>query len=1244
MRFLPDGPDIPDELITLQEEGQVIFICGAGVSMTVGLKSFRGLVEKIYQELGEDWEIHPAEREVMREDGRLAYQYDRMLRSLEKRLAASNLPRNRGMRERMRNAIRNALTPPDQANLENHLVLLELSRDEEGQSRILTTNFDTLFERSWFKVRQVPIPSHAGAAMPQPNVAGYSGVLHLHGRLRDAQPGLDLTETDLVLTSAEFGDAYLRTGWASRYIYDVVRAHTVVLVGYAADDPPMRYLLEVLEADRERYPDLHQVYAFAECADGSQELMKALWRAKGVEPILYRPTGLDHSSLYNSIKEWGNYAKDPTAWRKEQLRCLMATTPKNHAPEALIRVAALLSHGDAALLVGELAPSPEWVCPLQERRVFNRVHAHAGLWIAARLNDADMIRAAVLLPQFDDRAVWYVERALEQKRDELPSVRLKAWQLILKSKTPKINPYDNYEWLAAVRYIRKGEAGHNERQLVRRLLQPRMVVERVWHTPEEKISDEEYLHDLLRVDFRSVGSPTPAEILEAWPQDVALEKALFSVLERALTEALEEASDAGFLNGWDGASSDVPSVADHPQNTYRSGFYPIVRVLADLWTRIASKDKILARNAVAGWQHSPFLLIRRVFLFAACSETTYSAKEAAKAVLELDDKTFWIGSAPVEVMRLMVNRWDYFDRVDRETFESRVREGIPRKLFPDNVFEEEEKWVSVRDNAIMRRLARLQSAGKALGPESEAMLRGLRSEHPQWTPGGGDRDDFSVWHESHNGPDGEPNLLSGVSDHLLVQEAMRLQREQQFEQGDVWRLLCAADPRRALHGLELETKADHWDANAWRDLIWATIQNQDETFQVTLAGMLLKMPKSILAEIISPACSWLQQNRKLLTNATPKIEHFSVRSYFADFVGRLLNRSLPKERYLAVWDRLADVVYAANLELDTVAEDHLFEHALGQPAYILAQSLLERIASSNPLQGTGIPLELRKRLTRIVYSVGDPGLFARLRLCQSLSYLEWLDHEWAFSHLLPSLDWSRTHALAMWQARAQDRVGTTDLFNTLKKSMIIAFEQPAMTDNSLEALLGQLLWIAIAHRRGESQEYAVSNADIKRALSTGPDILRVHCAWQLWSSMSQLGENATERAERWQRTVGPLFEAIWPLDAALRSEAASRNLVLMALECGDAFPEAVDAVVDLIIPYQLYMVTHEFRLEAAHEGVIRKYPKHALRLLNALIDHRLHPVPGDLTEFLQACLDADASVVSEVSYVRLFGLRRLRAS
>jgi SIR2-like domain len=314
-------------------------------SAEAGLPLFRGLVERVYEYLGEDFTLHAAEYEGMRPGGALEGQYDRVLRCLERRLAASGSPRNRGMRERIRAAVRRALTLRDDADLSNHFTLLELSHDAEGRSRLLTTNFDTLFERAWFERHHAAIPTHAHIAMPQPNVADFAGVLHLHGRLADPRVELHAAETDLVLTSAEFGDAYLRLGWASRYIYDLVRAFTVILVGYQADDPPVRYLLEALEADRERYPDLQKVYAFASHRADNKEQIKALWEAKGVEPILYQAEGSDHSLLYRSLSEWRSSAEDPTAWRRRQLQPFLSQAPNALSEADLEACADLLRHG-----------------------------------------------------------------------------------------------------------------------------------------------------------------------------------------------------------------------------------------------------------------------------------------------------------------------------------------------------------------------------------------------------------------------------------------------------------------------------------------------------------------------------------------------------------------------------------------------------------------------------------------------------------------------------------------------------------------------------------------------------------------------------------------------------------------------------------------------------------------------------------------------------------------------------------
>ena len=196
MRFTSDGPEIPDSLVREQEHGNIVFVCGAGVSMTAGLPSFGALVQGIYDRLGEDWHLHHAEREVMLPQGRMARQYDRALRSLERRVEAHDVRRASGLRRKIRNAVDEQLMPAADADLSNHLALLELSRGSDNTSRLLTTNFDPLFERSWNAAKGSWLPSYAGAAMPRQGTAAFEGTLHLHGRCGDPQLGLE--GTDLV--------------------------------------------------------------------------------------------------------------------------------------------------------------------------------------------------------------------------------------------------------------------------------------------------------------------------------------------------------------------------------------------------------------------------------------------------------------------------------------------------------------------------------------------------------------------------------------------------------------------------------------------------------------------------------------------------------------------------------------------------------------------------------------------------------------------------------------------------------------------------------------------------------------------------------------------------------------------------------------------------------------------------------------------------------------------------------------
>ena len=58
--------------------------------------------------------------------------------------------------------------------------------------------------------------------------------------------GVGVEILGLVLSGGDFGRAYLAEAWATRFVCDLLDRYIVVLLGYSADDPPVRYLLEGL--------------------------------------------------------------------------------------------------------------------------------------------------------------------------------------------------------------------------------------------------------------------------------------------------------------------------------------------------------------------------------------------------------------------------------------------------------------------------------------------------------------------------------------------------------------------------------------------------------------------------------------------------------------------------------------------------------------------------------------------------------------------------------------------------------------------------------------------------------------------------------------------------------------------------------------------------------------------------------------------------------------------------------------
>jgi hypothetical protein len=296
MQFITNGPDIPDALLQAHEEGRVVFFCGAGISYPAGLPNFKGLVEKIYRLNG------TAPSDIEREAFDRG-QFDATLDLLERRLPGQRLAVRRALAQALKPKLRRKGATDTQA------ALLRLARSREGALRLVTTNFDRVFHSAAKRAGQA-FQDYAAPMLPIPKNSRWNGLVYLHGLLPEKADDTALNR--LVVTSGDFGLAYLTERWAARFVSELFRNYVVCFVGYSINDPVLRYMMDALAADRMLGEVTPQAWALGDCEPGNEHRKTIEWEAKGVTPILYQlPAGsLDHSAMHKTLHAWADTYRD----------------------------------------------------------------------------------------------------------------------------------------------------------------------------------------------------------------------------------------------------------------------------------------------------------------------------------------------------------------------------------------------------------------------------------------------------------------------------------------------------------------------------------------------------------------------------------------------------------------------------------------------------------------------------------------------------------------------------------------------------------------------------------------------------------------------------------------------------------------------------------------------------------------------------------------------------------------------
>lgn len=296
MQFIPHGPDVPDALLQAHEEGRVVFFCGAGISYPARLPGFAGLTRRLIDELGH---IPSAiQRAAIK-----AQQFDTAIGLLE------GVDGIVGGREEVRRKLATILTPDltVQGATSTHESLLTLARNRDGVTRLITTNFDRLFQIV-IERDHLPVPFFSAPLLPVPKKR-WDGIVYLHGLLTSSLTSSDLDR--LVVSSGDFGLAYLIERWAARFVSELFRNYTVCFVGYSISDPVLRYMMDALAADRLLGESPPEIFAFGSFSKGKEGDRANEWRAKNVTPILYREHNR-HAFLHKTLRKWAATHRDGT--------------------------------------------------------------------------------------------------------------------------------------------------------------------------------------------------------------------------------------------------------------------------------------------------------------------------------------------------------------------------------------------------------------------------------------------------------------------------------------------------------------------------------------------------------------------------------------------------------------------------------------------------------------------------------------------------------------------------------------------------------------------------------------------------------------------------------------------------------------------------------------------------------------------------------------------------------------------
>ena len=1266
MRFHSDGPSIPDLLLEQCDAGRVVFLCGAGVSFNSGMPTFLGLTKHVidFFSPSEDSPIMRAFNPWLDDASTATVSLDQIFTLLHQEYGAGEV-----------NALvaRRLEPQSDATNVGyEHGLIKRISSNLSGDPQIVTTNFDRLFEHG---EKRDGITSHVPPAFPDLALGmRIEGVTYLHGRLASTDGG----HLSYVLSSADFGRAYLAEAWATKFVCELLKRYTVVLVGYQAEDPPLKYLLQGL--NRSDQFDQSQLFAFDR---GEPKEIENKWSDRGVTSIAYR----EHAHLWQTMEAWADRADEPRNWRCKVVEGAKRD-PKEMLPYQRGQVAHVLRSVPGAKLFVETKspPHPEWICVFDAS--IRSVKKCGGYG-----DNAETFEPMKAYGLDDDNQ----HSNFQENSDEFENDHLLQWRdgddnpskfhriggrqveggaaistrlnhLILWIVKLRSSPVIAW-WAARQRGLHPRLIYHlesylyNENEIDERCRhvwnyilehhrdsQNRETLSSTWHFLRRRISKEGWPLSVLR-QFRRVSQPRlivelpkgvhmcrpPASHWRDLPLDEIFQfnvkhlhygsesfdiadeaiLAVFEILENHLKSA------EGMLSNIKPRKVNTPTC--YPDRESDGGrvrqrqdgqFSLFVKVFDRLVTINADRAKV----HVSVWSERDQHFFRKLKLYALSKVDLFDANEMASIIVSFDQNAFWDVNVVRELLFAIVDRWSGISMKNKEAIVERILAGPNGHGKMSK--EKKQDYRNMRAAAYGRYL---QLEGCNFSKMLSIKLNEIIAEIPRWND---ERARAIVKLQGSNGGFVEtmedPDVLLGLkpSDIVPRAEADIQASFSSLEEKRPFKGLVKSHPRRALAALTAEARKGSYPSDYWSDLMNEFPRDISSRLFSVFLKRLVRLPYVSVAELRYTASNWLLKN---LNQAVNFDNNLGWRVYDHFFDGILTSGGRAT----------ASGIRQSTQEGKVAPESpSTYFYAVNGPIGKCAEAVLSVVLSEELKAGSQIPGYFKMRLEQLLAIPGTEIDHVVSILMSKLNQVMRVDPSWANYHLVPLLSFERSVAEPAWSGFfCGDNHLSVDVAPAIKPLLLELypwFNQFEGNNDVSEIAVAYLGGLCIFH---QNKPGGLKDREMRGIIREMNSSARN----QLINWLSNVG---VEKTDGWTTFIIPFIDNVWPRELKFRTSDSAVQWIMLLENTEDDFSIVFEVIKKFLIPIDIdkFAFSSLFYDVREERPIAARHPKAALDLIDTLMPEKLTTSSEYLSHMLKLIVEADPRLAFELKFRRLIDL------